>query len=221
MTSPIAAIPANTIAHLRKEFGGAGLSQARMAAHPMTQFARWFDEASGAGLPELNAMSLATVGIDGRPASRIVLLKDYGPQGLTWFTHYDSRKGRQLRGNPYAALLFHWLGLERQVSIEGRVERLSAAENEAYFASRPLASRLGAAASSQSQPIGSRALLDARFAEAQARYGDAPPRPTNWGGYRLLPERMEFWQGGRARLHDRVLYTVGGDGDWQRLRLQP
>ncbi len=209
------------IADLRKEFSGASLSQAGMADDPMVQFAKWFDEARRAELPELNAMSLATAGIDGRPASRIVLLKDFGPEGLTWFTQYDSRKGRQLRANPYGALLFHWLGLERQVSIEGRVERVPAAESDAYFASRPLASRLGAVASSQSQPIGARALLDAKFAEAEARYGDDPPRPPEWGGYRLRPERLEFWQGGRARLHDRILYTVGGDGSWQRLRLQP
>jgi pyridoxamine 5'-phosphate oxidase len=210
-----------TISDLRKEFTGAGLSQAQMADDPMAQFAIWFDEARRAELPELNAMSLATAGIDGRPASRIVLLKDFGPEGLTWFTQYDSRKGRQLRANPYGALLFHWLGLERQVSIEGRVERVPEAESDAYFAIRPLASRLGAVASSQSQPIGARALLDAKFAEAETRYGEHPPRPPQWGGYRLRPERMEFWQGGRARLHDRILYTVGGDGSWQRLRLQP
>jgi pyridoxamine 5'-phosphate oxidase len=181
----------------------------------------WFQQALLAGLPEANAMRVATVGADGRPSSRILLIKDVNQNGFTWFTNYASRKGRELQANPYAALLFHWIGLERQVRIEGRVERLPDEQNDAYFQSRPLKSRLGAIASVQSEPIAGRALLEQRFAQVETEYGDHPVRPAHWGGYQLRPDRIEFWQGRPSRLHDRILYTLGADGSWRRERLQP
>lgn len=210
-----------SIAQLRKDYSRASLSEQDASPDPIVQFSIWLDEACKAELPDPNAMSVASVGADGRPSSRILLIKGVDQRGFTWFTNYASRKGRQLDVNPHAALLFYWPELERQVSIEGRVERIPAAESDAYFDSRPLKSRLGAIASAQSEPIADRALLDARFAAAQQTFGDAPPRPANWGGYRLAPERIEFWQGGSGRLHDRLLYTLQPDGQWQRERLQP
>lgn len=166
-------------------------------------------------------MSLATVGRNGRPSSRIVLIKQFDERGFTWFTNFDSRKGHELLEHPYGALLFHWVALERQVRIEGKVERVSENESDAYFHSRPLRSRLGAIASAQSQPIGSRDLLEAEYAKAEKEFGEHPPRPNHWGGYRLLPDTVEFWQGRRSRLHDRILYTLDANGSWQRQRLQP
>lgn len=210
-----------SIALLRKDYTRASLSEQDVASDPVVQFAKWFDEARESQLPEPNAMSVATVGADGRPSSRILLIKEFDRHGFTWFTNYESRKGMELRASPYAALLFHWIELERQVRIEGRVERISAAESESYFQSRPLKSRLGAVASAQSRPIAHRALLDAKFSEAEEQYGEQPPRPEQWGGYRLVPDRMEFWQGRSSRLHDRILYTLHADGLWQRERLQP
>jgi len=166
-------------------------------------------------------MSLATVNEDGRPSSRIVLIKDFDQQGFCWFTNYASSKGQDLQKNPYAALLFHWLALERQVRIEGRVERLTEQENSSYFNSRPLGSRHSAIASQQSQVVASREVLESRLAEVVAEYGDTPPRPEHWGGYRLIPERLEFWQGRSSRLHDRIVYTRKADGSWEISRLQP
>ena len=166
-------------------------------------------------------MSVATVGADGRPSSRILLIKDFDSQGFTWFTNYASRKGRDLQAHPYAALLFHWVPLERQVRIEGRVEQLPGAQSDAYFQSRPLNSRLGALASAQSEPIADRTLLEQQFANAAAEHGEEPVRPAHWGGYRLIPDRVEFWQGRPLRLHDRILYTRQADGAWRRERLQP
>jgi pyridoxamine 5'-phosphate oxidase len=174
-----------------------------------------------AGIPEANAMSVATVGADGRPSSRILLIKDFNQDGFTWFTNYRSRKGRDLESHPYAALLFHWVELERQVRIEGRVEKLAPEQNDAYFHSRPLNSRLGALASAQSETIASREMLEQRFAQAAASHGDQPVRPSHWGGYRLIPDRIEFWQGRPSRLHDRIVYTRQQDGAWRRERLQP
>ncbi len=210
-----------SIADLRKEYSHAILSESSVSEDPFTQFAKWFDEALAAKIPEPNAMSVATASAGGRPSSRILLVKQFDRNGFTWFTNYDSRKGRELLGNPFAALLFHWIELEREVRIEGRVERIAAEESEAYFQSRPLKSRLGAVASHQSEPVADRATLEARYAEAAQQYGDHPPRPENWGGYRLLPDTMEFWQGRQSRLHDRILYTRLPDGSWQRGRLQP
>ncbi|AMO97220.1 pyridoxamine 5'-phosphate oxidase [Collimonas fungivorans] len=210
-----------SIADLRIDYSQASLSEADSAADPITQFGTWFDEAIQAEVPEANAMSLATVGSNGRPSSRIVLIKQFDERGFTWFTNFDSRKGHELLEHPYGALLFHWVALERQVRIEGRVERVAESESDAYFHSRPLRSRLGAIASAQSQPIGSRDLLEAEYAKAEKEFGDHPPRPNHWGGYRLFPDTVEFWQGRRSRLHDRILYTLDADGNWQRQRLQP
>lgn len=210
-----------SIADLRKDYSRASLTEADVDPDPIRQFSTWFRQALDAGVPEANAMSVATVGADGRPSSRILLIKDVDSEGFTWFTNYASRKGRELGAQPHAALLFHWVELERQVRIEGRVEKLPDAQSDAYFQSRPLQSRLGALASAQSEPIASREALEQRYAEAEAIYGEQPVRPAHWGGYRLVPDRIEFWQGRPSRLHDRILYTRGADGAWRRERLQP
>ena len=210
-----------SIADLRKDYRRATLGEAEVDPDPTVQFATWFRQAMEAGIPEANAMSVATVGADGRPSSRILLIKDFSRDGFTWFTNYRSRKGQDLEAHPYAALLFHWVELERQVRIEGRVEKLAPEQSDAYFHSRPLNSRLGALASDQSETIASRDLLEQRFARAEASHGDQPTRPPHWGGYRLIPDRMEFWQGRPSRLHDRIVYTRQQDGAWLRERLQP
>ncbi|MDB5765175.1 MAG: pdxH [Herminiimonas sp.] len=210
-----------SIADLRKEYSHASLSETDVSADPIKQFVKWFDEAVIAKIPEPNAMSVATVGPNGRPSSRILLIKEIDQRGFIWFTNYESRKGNELQGNQYAALLFHWVELERQVRIEGRVERVSAAESDAYFHSRPLKSRIGAIASAQSRTIPNREALEAQYAKAEEQYRDHPPRPEHWGGYRLIPDAMEFWQGRHSRLHDRILYTLQEEGRWQRQRLQP
>lgn len=210
-----------SIADLRRDYSHATLSEHEVDPDPIRQFAKWFDEALAAQVPEPNAMSVATVGSNGRPSSRILLLKDFDQRGFTWYTNYTSRKAQDLQANPYAALIFHWVELERQVRIEGKVERVPASESDAYFAIRPLKSRLGAIASDQSQSIASRALLEKKFDTAEQQFGDNPPRPSHWGGYRLTPEVIEFWQGRSSRLHDRVLYSRTEDSNWQRQRLQP
>lgn len=210
-----------SIARLRKEYTLASLSEPDAAPDPIEQFSQWFDEARQAQLPEPNAMSVATVGADGRPSSRIMLIKEFDARGFTWFTNYESRKGEELRANPYAALLFYWIELERQVRIEGWVERISDAENDAYFQSRPVKSRLGAIASGQSRPIENRQLLDAQFADAEQNYGEQTPRPAHWGGYRVIPDCIEFWQGRSSRMHDRLQYARRPDGLWHCERLQP
>ena len=210
-----------SIADLRKDYSRASLTEADIDPDPVRQFSVWFRQALDAGVAEANAMSVATVGADGRPSSRILLIKDVDDQGFTWFTNYASRKGRELAIHPYAALLFHWVELERQVRIEGRVDKLPAAQSDAYFQSRPLMSRLGAIASAQSEPVASREALERRFAEVEAAQGEQPQRPAHWGGYRLVPDRIEFWQGRPSRLHDRILYTRAADGGWRRERLQP
>jgi pyridoxamine 5'-phosphate oxidase len=208
------------LADLRKSYEAAELDEARAAAEPLTQFEAWLAEAIARKLPEPNAMTLATVGADGRPSTRVVLIKGCDARGIVWFTNYESRKGRDLARHPFAALQFHWVELERVVRIEGRVETTSAEESDAYFATRPLDSRIGAWASPQSQVISSRTVLVANAARLAAQYGLHPPRPPHWGGYRLVPDRWEFWQGRKSRLHDRLVYRIE-DGHWRRERLAP
>jgi pyridoxamine 5'-phosphate oxidase len=214
------------LADLRMDYGRASLSEDDTLADPVAQFGKWFEEAMKAQVNEPNAMSVATVGSDGKPSSRIVLIKQFDTRGFTWYTNYESQKGRQLAQNPHAALLFFWPELERQVRIEGSVELTSSAESDAYFYSRPVKSQLSAIASMQSAPIGSRAEMEANFAAvekglAPAEGGGKPQRPAHWGGYRLVPERIEFWQGRASRFHDRIVYTLQADGRWSKERLQP
>ncbi|MEY3287129.1 MAG: hypothetical protein RL500_1859 [Pseudomonadota bacterium] len=206
---------------LRKSYERAELDEAASDADPLRQFQRWLQEALSAQLPEPNAMTLATVGADGRPSTRVVLIKGCDERGLVWYTNYESRKGRELATHPHAALQFHWVELERVVRIEGRVERVAQAESDAYFASRPLDSRIGAWASPQSQVIGGRAVLVANAARYSAQFLLDPPRPPHWGGFRLAPDRWEFWQGRKSRLHDRLRYRLDDSGHWVRERLAP
>lgn len=209
------------LADLRKDYTQGEFDEAQAASEPFEQFRQWLDQAIAAKLPEPNAMTLATVGAGGRPSTRVVLIKGFDRRGVVWYTNYDSRKGRELAGNPQAAVQFHWVELERVVRIEGRVERAETAESDAYYASRPLASRIGAWASPQSEELSSRAMLVARTAEYGLKFGLNPPRPPHWGGYRLVPDYWEFWQGRRSRLHDRVCYRLQADGIWTRHRLAP
>jgi pyridoxamine 5'-phosphate oxidase len=208
------------ISDLRQEYMRESLDEKDVARDPLEQFARWFDEAVKAQVPMVNAMTLATVSPTGRPSARIVLLKGVEHGGFVFFTNYKSRKGRELTANPEAALLFYWTDLEREVRIEGRVEKISAQESDEYFGNRPLGSRHAAIASPQSKVVPDRAALEALFAEAEQRHGDKTPRPVHWGGYRLQPAAIEFWQGRPNRLHDRVLYTLKSRG-WKIERLAP
>ncbi len=208
------------IADLRKSYERDELDESASAADPLVQFQAWLQQALNAQLPEPNAMTLATVSADGRPSTRVVLIKGCDEQGIVWYTNYDSRKGRQLAVNPWAALQFHWVELERVVRIEGTVEKTSAEESDAYYQTRPLDSRLGAWASPQSQVIPSRTVLVAAAAKAALMHALHPPRPPHWGGYRLLPQAWEFWQGRKSRLHDRLRYRRD-DGVWVRERLAP
>jgi len=209
------------VADLRKDYGHAVLDEHDVADDPILQFTRWFEEALSAEVNEPNAMGVSTVDENGRPTSRIVLVKQFDARGFTWYTNYDSQKGQQLASKPFAALLFFWRELERQVRIEGRVERTTAEESDKYFNSRPLKSRLAAIASRQSAPIADRASLEHNYEDVARQYGESPSRPGNWGGFRLVPERIEFWQGRRSRFHDRIVYTRQEDGSWTRQRLQP
>jgi len=208
------------IASLRKSYERDELDEASAAADPLNQFQRWLEQALNAQLPEPNAMTLATVGPDGRPSTRVVLIKGCDERGIVWYTNYRSRKGQELAAHPHAALQFHWVELERVVRIEGSVTQVDAAESDAYFASRPLDSRLGAWASPQSEVISSRAVLVANAAQAAIKHALHPPRPPHWGGYRLQADRWEFWQGRKSRLHDRLRYRLEGNA-WARERLAP
>jgi pyridoxamine 5'-phosphate oxidase len=208
------------IADLRKSYERDALDESASSADPLTQFDTWLQQAISGQLPEPNAMTLATVGANGRPSTRVVLIKGFDARGIVWYTNYESRKGQELAANPAAALQFHWVELERVVRIEGHVEKAGSDEADAYYATRPLDSRIGAWASPQSQVIGSRAVLVANAARYAAQYALNPPRPPHWGGYRLVPDRWEFWQGRKSRLHDRLVYRLVG-GSWQRERLAP
>jgi pyridoxamine 5'-phosphate oxidase len=217
----MSATPQLDIAQIRQDYMGERLDEAAVAPDPIAQFNAWFEEAVRGALPTVNAMTLATASADSRPAARMVLLKGVDQRGFVFFTDYESRKAQELAANPRAALLFYWIELEREVRIEGAVEKTSAAESDAYFASRPVASRLAAIASPQSAVIADRTMLDERYAQAEQRFGAAPPRPPNWGGYRVAPDSIEFWQGRPSRLHDRLLYSKNAAAAWDIVRLAP
>lgn len=209
------------IADLRKSYELAELVESAALDDPLPQFEQWLAEAIAAKVPEPNAMTLATVANDLRPSTRIVLIKGLDARGPVWFTNYQSRKGIEVAGNPYAALQFHWVEMERTVRIEGVVEKISPEESDAYYHSRPLDSRIGAWASPQSDVVASRGVLEANEAQFKAKFGNNPPRPPHWGGYRLKPDNWQFWQGRKSRLHDRLRYSLQGDGNWLRERLAP
>lgn len=213
----------NRLADMRKNYDRDELDENRSSSAPLEQFGAWLDEAIRVDVPEPSAMTLATIDADGRPSTRIVLLKGYDARGLVWYTNRKSRKGLELASNPQAALQFHWVEMERVVRIEGKVGFVDDAESDAYFASRPLASRIGAWASPQSQVIAGRGTLVAKAAEYGLKFGINPPRPPHWGGYRLVPDRWEFWQGRKSRLHDRLRYrhAAADDAQWLRERLAP
>ena len=208
------------LADLRMSYERAALDEAACAANPLQQFESWLNEALSADVPEPNAMTLATVGAGGRPSTRIVLIKGFDARGIVWYTNYDSRKGQEIEVEPCAALQFHWVELERVVRIEGRVEKISSEESDVYYQSRPLDSRLGAWASPQSQVIADRDVLEANTLRFAALHLQNPPRPAHWGGYRLLPDTWEFWQGRKSRLHDRLRYRFA-NGAWVLQRLAP
>ena len=205
---------------LRRDYMNAALDEGAIPANPLEQFDKWFREALSAQLPEPNAMTLATSDAQARPSARIVLIKSYDERGFVFFTSYESHKAQDLTSNNRAALLFFWPELERQVRIQGRVEKVSAALSDDYYGSRPLASRIGAWASPQSQVVASRTALDARVSAFEAEYGENPPRPAHWGGYRVVPQVLEFWQGRLDRLHDRIQYRLN-HGAWKIERLAP
>jgi len=210
------------LAELRQHYALESLSETDVRPDPVAQFAFWFEEATASQILEPNAMTLATATSDGRPSARTVLLKDFGNQGFTFFTNYESQKGVDLAANPRAALLFTWLDLQRQIRIEGRVEKIAQEVSLAYFQSRPRESQIGAWASPQSHVIEARELLEKREKEMEIKFSGVEklPLPPNWGGYRVIPEVFEFWQGRMSRLHDRILYTRTGEG-WKIERLAP
>jgi len=206
----------------RYEHIGQGLRRSDLDPDPIKQFSNWFTAAIEAGIRDVNAMSLATAGPDAKPSVRILLLKGFDQDGFVFFSNYESGKGKQLDANPYAAMAFYWIELDRQIRISGKVERTSREESQIYFHSRPIGSQLGAWASRQSEVLDARRILDARMAEMAERFGDGPvPLPPHWGGYRLKPDVFEFWQGRPNRLHDRFRYTLEPNGHWLIERLAP
>jgi len=209
------------LSDLRKSYELGSLEEHEVASEPLKQFQSWLNEAFEHKIPEPNAMTLATVGSNGRPSSRIVLIKGCDERGIVWFTNYQSRKGQELAGSPFASLQFHWVEMERVVRIEGRVEKVDAAESDEYYSSRPLASRIGAWASPQSTIINGRGSIIAKAAEYGMKFGLNPPRPPHWGGYRLVPDYWEFWQGRPSRLHDRICYRLNDKSEWIKDRLAP
>jgi len=212
----------HSIADLRKDYAAQTLSEETMTDNPISQFSEWWRQAIDSQLLEPNAMTLATASPDGMPAARIVLLKDFSPEGFVFYTNYQSSKGLQLEANPKACLVFFWKELERQVRITGLVSKTTAEESDAYFLSRPAKSRLGAWASPQSRVIESRDWLDHNFSEVEQRFeGEPAERPPHWGGYRVKPMIVEFWQGRPSRMHDRIQYSLGNDAQWMRERLAP
>lgn len=213
---------ASNISHLRKEYRNATLSENEVFQDPIQQFALWFDNAMESKVPEPNAMTLATADKKGRPSARIVLLKGYDAEGFVFFTNYESHKGQELKDNPHAALVFFWHDLERQVRIQGKVKKIKTAESELYYQSRPKESRLGAWASPQSQKIEDRQILEDTMEELSKTFKESdPPRPDFWGGFRVIPSAIEFWQGRPGRLHDRILYEKSSKGIWKISRLAP
>lgn len=209
------------IAAIRKDYQMAALDEAVAGQDPLVFFAQWFGEAEKAGADEVNAMTLATVDEAGKPHARIVLLKGLDEQGFVFYTNYESAKGRDMEANASVALVFFWKELERQVRVEGRVEKVSEAESDAYFRSRPFGSRIGAWASPQSQQLADRASLEKHYEELAREWeGKEPDRPDHWGGYRVLPQKIEFWQGRSSRLHDRIVFEQK-NGGWERYRLAP
>jgi pyridoxamine 5'-phosphate oxidase len=209
-----------SIADIRKDYQLKSLTEAEVAKHPFAQFSMWWNEAVGSAIDEVNAMALSTVSAEGRPSSRIVLLKGFDEQGFVFFTNYNSEKGKQIEQQQFVSLLFFWKELERQVRIEGIATKVAADESDAYFNCRPVGSRLGAWASPQSQKITNRSVLEQALESVKAKYVELIPRPPHWGGYRVTPSRIEFWQGRSSRLHDRILYEQV-EGNWQISRLAP